>query len=182
MVSRVNPSDTGGQWGPSDLKADITRREFQMYEQQFEPQVDRALDTALDDEYVGEQADAAGEDVSEVFDATSGQTERRVSRFAGSMTEDQRESNSRNRDIQEALSVASAENSARANAEQTQTDLLRSGMDIGTSMLSTGSSAAGDAASMQAQREQQGKKIEAQKDAQETQMYTTLAAAAISAI
>jgi hypothetical protein len=158
----------------------VTKAEFELYEQLYQPKIKQSIETALDEDFVSDAADKAGEETREVFDASTGQIERRVSRFGGSVSGEQREQLDRNQDLNRALAVASSENSARSSAERTQRQQLQGAMDIGTSFLSSGNSNLGQAASMAASRERAERQAEAQEDANDVSMATTAAGLAIA--
>jgi len=161
-TSGLKKKASSGSRSPSDILADITNKDWENYQKDFAP-----VETALTEEIAGNTAEraaakSASSDAGAAFDRGRARFERRVSRTGLTLNKQQRTATDKSAGLARGKLTAGAANLARrgqkAQDTATRTDMILAGQGLRGQALQ----GLGQAATMDSQRTQAGKQMEAQ--------------------
>ena len=165
---------------PSQTLADITKRGTARYQRDYAPVEDRAIDS-LDDTSIITDAKARVADGSSIGRAQA-RAGRDASRYGFRQTEAQARQAQNELARGKATGDASIMNNARLNQFDRNRGFRNELINVGRGLATQAQDGLGDAATMQANRENRNRSAKAAADAQQTQMIGTFAALAIMAL
>lgn len=153
------PQDTANQ----DRYAEMVDWLGDDWEQRFKPIEESLLNEVMNkDENIRKNVDAAGAAADKSFEATLGMSERNMSRYGTELSEDQQAAMDASSNLAQQGTKIGAQGMAR-EATTARYDQLQQGlMSVGTGIKSGAISGMGNAANMEAQRNNQNQNLYAQ--------------------
>lgn len=165
---------------PRKAQGELTRAQWDLYEQTTAKGEDALIDFALDDTLPDQYADDAIKDINTAYDKSAGQTERRLSRFGVTMDSDQQKVSDRLRGLERSLAVSGGANVARQGVSDLQLETLGAVNQIGAGIAAQSASNISSAANLQSGREALNASIRAQNDAAANQRRQGLVSGALT--
>lgn len=165
---------------PSEISSQVTRAQWQDYQERYVPRELEALGIATDMDFT-EEGDRAGATAARQQSLAAGAFTRQLGRQNVQLTDAQKAGLSRRRMFGQSQAVAGAENVTRRGLKDRNVNALADMVAIGRGIQNTAAGGLQSAANMQAQRDEAGRQMKAQQRAQMFQTAGTLGALAIFA-